>query len=177
MSEYAVLIPRVTTENGVALLLEVRSDKVRQPGEICFPGGRIEAGETPADAAVRETCEELGITAELITEIEEPVIEVMGDGRVVYSVEAKLLLDDISELDLSLDEVAEVFLLPEKWLRDNPPAFYDLSVTVDSDLPAELKRYLAGYGDYRRTGSTDYWEYEGHGIWGLTARLIRSKLK
>lgn len=60
MTGYSVLMPFVTTENGDALLLEIRSDNVKQPGEICFPGGRIESGETPAETAVRETCEELG---------------------------------------------------------------------------------------------------------------------
>jgi 8-oxo-dGTP pyrophosphatase MutT (NUDIX family) len=58
MADYAVLIPFVTTEEGKALLLEVRSQLVKQPGEICFPGGRVEAGETPVETAVRETCED-----------------------------------------------------------------------------------------------------------------------
>lgn len=188
MSEYAVLIPWVKTEYGDALLLEVRSDKVRQPGEICFPGGRIEDGESPSEAAIRETTEELGITSDRIRICPEPVIEVMGDGRVVYSVEAVLdigvtasdtgeVIPDYGGLSISYDEVADVFLMPRKWLEENPPAFYDLSLTEDEDLPAELARYLARYGDYRRTGSTDYIEYEGRGIWGLTARIIRRLLK
>ena len=188
MSEYAVLIPWVKTEYGDALLLEVRSDKVRQPGEICFPGGRIEDGESPSEAAIRETAEELGITSDRIRVCPEPVIEGMGDGRVVYSVEAVLdigvtasdtgeVIPDYGGLSISYDEVADVFLVPKKWLEDNPPVFYDLSVTGDEDLPAELAKYLARYGDYRRTGSTDYIEYEGRGIWGLTARIIRRLLK
>ena len=187
MSEYAVLIPWVKTEYGDALLLEVRSDKVRQPGEICFPGGRIEDGESPSEAAIRETAEELGIIADRIRICSKPVIEVMGDGRVVYSVEAVLDIGvtapdagefalDTGGLSISYDEVADVFLVPRKWLEENPPGFYDLSVTEDRDLPAELAKYLARYGDYRRTGSTDYIEYEGRGIWGLTARIIRRLL-
>ena len=200
MSEYAVLIPWVKTEYGDAMLMEVRSDKVRQPGEICFPGGRIEDGESPVEAAVRETTEELGIMADRIRICSEPMIEVMGDGRVVYSVEAVLdiwkdgvlrisetsdessglrLSDYLEEqgiLSISHDEVAEVFLVTRKWIEENPPVFYDLSITEDKDLPAELAKYLARYGDYRRTGSTDYIEYEGRGIWGLTARIIRRLL-
>ncbi|MGI6400788.1 MAG: NUDIX domain-containing protein [Thermoguttaceae bacterium] len=38
-----------------------RSDKVIAPGALCFPGGGIEKGETPADAAVREFREEVGL--------------------------------------------------------------------------------------------------------------------
>ena len=35
-----------------------------------------------------------------------------------------------------------------------------------------LRGYLANYGEFRRRGETYYWEYEGRGIWGLTARII-----
>jgi 8-oxo-dGTP pyrophosphatase MutT (NUDIX family) len=41
----AILIPIVRETDGPALLMEVRSLNVWQPGEICFPGGHIEAGE------------------------------------------------------------------------------------------------------------------------------------
>ena len=92
MADYAVLIPFVTTEEGKALLLEVRSQLVKQPGEICFPGGRVEAGETPAETAVRETCEELGLKPEDIEVISEPETEteMMADGRRVFSVKAEI---------------------------------------------------------------------------------------
>ena len=173
MDRYAVLIPRVRTGGGYALLLEVRSQKVRQPGEVCFPGGRAESGETVIEAAVRETCEELGVSAgdiEVISEL-DPLI--MGDGRAVYPVSAVLNIEDIESLRLSEDEVAEVFLLPESWLAESEPAHFDLALTPDEDLPEKLLGYLSHYGDYRRTGATDYMEYEGHGIWGLTARIIR----
>lgn len=172
MSEYAVLVPWVNSEEGRSLLLEVRSLSVKQPGEICFPGGRLESGETPADAAVRETCEELGIGPEAVEVISEPALEVMASGRTVYRVEALLHVGEIETLDISRDEVSEVFLIPEKWLRDNPPEFYDLGSTADEALPAELAKYLTGYDSFRLNGSTCYWEYEGHGIWGLTARII-----
>ena len=122
---YAVLIPWVKTEDGDALLLEVRSEKVKQPGEVCFPGGRVEPGETTAEAAVRETCEELRLTPgdiEVITEL-EPLI--MGDGREVHPVSARLSTSDIRSLDLSKDEVAEVFLLPAVWLAEHHRARSD----------------------------------------------------
>ena len=123
MSKYAVLIPLVNTDGGDALLMELRSQKVRQPGEVCFPGGRAEPGETAVEAAVRETCEELGVTPDMIEVLGELKPLVMGDGREV--------------------------------------------------LPEKLLGYLARYGDYRHRGKTDYIEYEGYGIWGLTARILR----
>ena len=59
---YAVLCPLVERPDGLHLLFEVRSAALhRQPGEVCFPGGRMEAGETPEQCALRETEEELSI--------------------------------------------------------------------------------------------------------------------
>lgn len=51
-----------------ALLFEVRSKRLEmQPGEICFPGGRIESGETPETAALRELWEELRVPSRQVT--------------------------------------------------------------------------------------------------------------
>ena len=213
MADYAVLIPFVTTEEGKALLLEVRSQLVKQPGEICFPGGRVEAGETPAETAVRETCEELGLKPEDIEVFAEPEIEteMMADGRRVFSVKAQIkCLSDAAissqefgpyangthenrpyvhgphenrpyesgahELDKALTlneaEVADVFLLPVLWIEGHAPEYYVLSDAADEELPEVLRGYLANYGEFRRRGETYYWEYEGRGIWGLTARII-----
>jgi len=46
-----------------------RSQSVIAPGKICFPGGRIEAGETPHQALVRECFEELGVAVEPIRQL------------------------------------------------------------------------------------------------------------
>lgn len=174
MTEYAVLVPIVEAENGEALLMEVRSEKVKQPGEVCFPGGRIEKGETPIDTAMRETCEELGICPDVITVSGEPELHVMSDGRRVWAVRAGLDIDILSDITLSEDEVSEAFLLPVNWLRDNPPRNFDVSRKSGEELPEKLLEHLSHYSRSRSTEMTDYWEYEGRGIWGLTARIIRS---
>ena len=41
-SKYAILLPLIQKEDGLHILFEVRSLKLRsQPGEICFPGGEL----------------------------------------------------------------------------------------------------------------------------------------
>lgn len=176
-SQYAVLIPLVKTDTGDALLLEVRSEKVRQPGEVCFPGGRSECGETVIDTAVRETCEELGLKPEDIEVISEVEPLIMGDGREIHPVKARLHVDGTEGLLLSEEEVSEVFLLPLDWIRDNPSVHYNLAKTPDEKLPDKLLGYLTHYGNYRDSGETGWLEYEGHGIWGLTAKIIGNAVK
>ena len=61
---FAVLVPLVYEKGEPSLLFEVRADTLnRQPGEVCFPGGRMEGGETPLQCALRETEEELSLPA------------------------------------------------------------------------------------------------------------------
>lgn len=58
---YAVVLPVVFAPDCAELLIEVRAAGISQAGDPCFPGGKIEPGETPAEAAARELAEELGI--------------------------------------------------------------------------------------------------------------------
>lgn len=169
---YAVLVPLVESEQGTGLLLEVRTEYVKQPGEICFPGGKIEYGETAVDAAARETCEELGIAPGNIQVIREMETEVMADGKAIRPVLAKVGRRAAENIVLSDCEVAGTFVIPLRWLSENRPAHYDLAVTEEIALPEKLRGYLENYGRFRRAGQTYYIEYEGHGIWGFTARVI-----
>jgi coenzyme A diphosphatase NUDT7 len=56
---FAVLVPLIEIDGELNIIYEVRSNSITQPGEISFPGGRIEEGESPQEAAIRETSEEL----------------------------------------------------------------------------------------------------------------------
>lgn len=62
----SVVIPLIACKDGIEILFEKRNSKIPQGGEICFPGGVIEDGETPDITAVRELKEELLINDEQI---------------------------------------------------------------------------------------------------------------
>ena len=66
VGEWAILVPLVEVAGELCLLFETRAETLigHQPGEVCFPGGRREAGERPDETALRETFEELGIPPE-----------------------------------------------------------------------------------------------------------------
>ena len=65
----AVLIPLVQVDGEWHILFEVRSFTMRkQPGDISFPGGRIDSTDpSPLAAALRETYEELGVDPKTVT--------------------------------------------------------------------------------------------------------------
>ena len=174
--ESAVLVPLAETPEGLSFLMEVRSMNVMQPGEICFPGGGIEDGETAAQAAVRETEEELGIAAEQI-EILSELPEDRIRSRRVHAVLAKISSYDPEKLILAENEVSEVFTLPLAWLKNHEPAEYDLHDPYSPDLPDKLRNYLRNYDLEGRGAKTYYWEYKNHGIWGLSARILVKTLK
>jgi mutator protein MutT len=64
----AVLIALADGEQGAEVLLTRRSRHLRNhKGEISFPGGRMDPGETPAQTALREATEEVGLDPRLVT--------------------------------------------------------------------------------------------------------------
>ncbi|MFD4293339.1 NUDIX hydrolase [Rhodococcus sp. NPDC058505] len=60
----AVALALVERDDGPVLLLTLRPGRMRaHPGQFALPGGGIDPGETPAQAALRELDEEVGVTA------------------------------------------------------------------------------------------------------------------
>lgn len=171
----AVLLPFIETEDGWDLLFEVRSDTVSQPGEVSLPGGHLEENESPEDAVIRETCEELGLdtrSVELLGSLQKEQIQ---GGRQVQPF-VGMIDRQAAETIVCSDEVDSVFRVPLSFFLANEPERYRYTMTMNDDpaLPPVLRRHLQVEKPY---GMTKYWEYEGYGIWGLTARILWKYLK
>ena len=175
--EYAILVPLVQWEGQRCLLFETRADTLvgHQPGEVCFPGGRREHGETPRETALRETWEELGIPREKIRILGRLDFIAHRANFILYPVLALVEEEAVDGLHLNPDEVAEVFQVPLEHLRNEPPLeyHYDLIPRPDENFPYEL---IGIPRDYRwQIGGEDVpiYPWKGHIIWGLTGRITR----
>src|SRR5262249_30380210 len=62
----AVLVPIVLGAELSVLLTQRSHDMASHPGQISFPGGKVEGGEGALACALREACEEIGLGAEFI---------------------------------------------------------------------------------------------------------------
>ncbi|KAK6026022.1 hydrolase, NUDIX family [Ostertagia ostertagi] len=61
-SNMSVLIPLLDVKSTPSVLFTKRSIHLKSHrGEVCFPGGRMEDGESAEEAALRETHEEIGV--------------------------------------------------------------------------------------------------------------------
>jgi 8-oxo-dGTP pyrophosphatase MutT (NUDIX family) len=170
---YSVLVPLVERDGVLHLLYQLRADTLRrQPGEVGFPGGTIEAGETPLACAIRETVEELGISRESIDVIGElDCIRSRGDFT-MYAFLAAVADADFTRT-YNRAEVQEVFLVPVSFFLENEPEIhrYELAPKVGADFPYDR---IQPKGAYKwRTGSeiVPIYNYGDRSIWGLTGRI------
>lgn len=154
----SVLIPVVGATDPF-LIFTVRTDTVRRhKGQISFPGGAVDASDaTPVDAALRETHEEIGLDPASVTVIGElDTFPTFVSGYIVTPYVGWLAERPL--LDLNPAEVASVLEVP----------LAELSETIRSE---------PGFTHEGRTYPTEAWVWEGHVIWGVTARIIRQFLE
>ncbi len=148
----AVLVP-IVLHPVPSLLLTLRAALLTaHAGQVSFPGGRIEPGETPEQAAVREAAEEVGLDPRLPSLLGRLPDHLTGTGYRITPVVALL----VPPLHLTPDpaEVAECFELP-------------LEVVLDPAAPERRQRDFQGQ---RREFWV--WPHESHYIWGATAAIL-----
>ena len=176
---YAVLCPLLEGEDGLRLLFEVRAPQLRQGGEVCFPGGRMEPGETPQDCALRETEEELSIPREAVTLLGTPDFICSQRGFLLRPVLGLVSQAGLQSLRPSPAEVAEAFTVPLAFFQETPPDLrrYELVPQVPEDFPYGPVGIPQDYPWSHGWVEIPIWRYGGHAIWGMTARLVREIIR
>ena len=172
---YAVLCPLVERPDGLHLLYEVRARNLRQGGEVCFPGGRMEAGEDAVTCALRETEEELSIPRSTVEVLGTPDFICNQRGFLLQPVLGIVSPDGMAAMEPSPAEVAEVFTVPLQFFRDTPPQIftYDLAPQVPDSFPYEAVGISPDYPWAHGSVEVPIWHYGCHTVWGMTARLTR----
>ena len=146
----AVLAP-IVLEPGPAVILTVRAAALsRHAGEISFPGGLSEPGETLAQTALREAQEEVGI--------EPAQVEVLGFLPPIHTVEFTLMVVPVVG---RLEGVPTLHPSPREVARILTPRLEDLA-------DESAWRF-----EYWREHRVWFYELDGEILWGATASMVR----
>jgi 8-oxo-dGTP pyrophosphatase MutT (NUDIX family) len=154
----AVLIALFDGDHGAEVLLTRRAWHLRShKGEVCFPGGRQDDGETPVQAALREAHEEVLLDPSQVMVVGElDHLATLASYSLIVPIVARL--DRRPVLSAGTSEVDRIFTTPlvdflradtfreEHWTRD------DITFPVT------------------------FFELDDETVWGATARLLRDLL-
>ncbi len=151
----AVLVPVVRREQGLSLVLTERAAHLStHAGQVAFPGGRVEPGESAAEAALREAEEEIGLSPSHVEPIGYLPPYFSGTGYRVQPMVA--VLEENARFTPDANEVARLFEVP-------------LAHVLDT------RRYRRGEIFWRgRERSFFILDYPDAYIWGVTAGIMRS---
>jgi 8-oxo-dGTP pyrophosphatase MutT (NUDIX family) len=151
----AVLVPLIQRQSGIQVVLTKRSSRLEHhPGQIAFPGGKVEqSDESVFAAAVREAHEEIALPLASVEVLGALAPHETVTNFIVTPVVGRINGDFVAQPEAG--EVAEVFEVPLAFVTD-PSRF-----TVESRMWQRRRRYYytVPYGPYY--------------IWGATARILR----
>lgn len=147
-SVLALLHP--TSDGPAVVLIERPSHLKKHPGQIAFPGGRREEGESRLEAALRETTEEIGVAA--------TSVDVLGALTPLFIPPSNFCvypyvgwISDLPPMVLDPGEVASAFSHPLAQFVDGPRELVELRA-LGRAVPA--------------------WRINGHTVWGATAMML-----
>lgn len=173
---YSVLVPLIELRGELHLLYEVRAESLKtQPGQVSFPGGKIEEGETPEECAVREACEELCLKPQDIRVISPLDYLHTYSNFTMYPFLGVIDYDKCKQVTASPHEVKEIFFVPLKYLMETEPLIYNSDVypKIPDNFPYEKINESNGYSWRKGSTSIPIYQYEGRAIWGLTALITQ----
>jgi 8-oxo-dGTP pyrophosphatase MutT (NUDIX family) len=162
----AVLVALFDEGGETRLILTRRASTLREHrGEVSFPGGRSDEGETPIDTALRETHEEVGIAPSAITPVGSlsPIVTFAFQSSIFPIVgfleEPPLMVTDPAEVELAFsvalaDLLVDGAFLEERWHRSMSP------------FPADQEGYFPIY----------LFRLPHDLLWGATARVVTELL-
>lgn len=149
----AAVLVAITDRPDPGLVLTVRRDDLRtHAGQVAFPGGRIDPGETPCQAALREAHEELDLDPDVVSIFGEADLYRTVTGYQVTPV-VGLVPPDL-ELTPNPAEVAGWFEAPLDFVLD----------------PANQRRMSAEFRG--RTRHYYQIDWQDRRIWGATAAML-----
>lgn len=155
----SVLLAIVLREQPMVLLTERTAHLSTHSGQVAFPGGRADPEDaTPADTALREAFEEVGLEPRYVDVLGTLPVYVTGSSFIITPVVALVQPDCV--LTPNPYEVADLFEVPLAFLLD----------------PANHQRHLLEMEGIRREWfSMPYQDGDkSHYIWGATAGMLRN---
>ncbi|RLE25107.1 MAG: CoA pyrophosphatase [Actinobacteria bacterium] len=154
----AVLVALLDGDDGVEVLLTRRSMELRNHrGEISFPGGRLDSGETPVETALREAHEEVGLDPS-----------------------ASTIVGELGHLNTI---VSQSYIVPIVAVLDKRPQLVAHPPEVDRILWTPLSEFsMPGTYRFEHWGVAPdghplhFFELDDETVWGATARILMELL-
>jgi 8-oxo-dGTP pyrophosphatase MutT (NUDIX family) len=155
----AVLVPVYCQNGQYYLVLTKRTEAVKtHKGQIAFPGGVFEAADgTLLQTAVREACEEIGLSAD--------EVDILGG------------LDEVTTR--TSDFIISPFVGWIKWPSKLQPSAGEVAAVLTAPVSALLNESSLRHEiEFRDGQPVDqfFYQYRGEVIWGATARILHQFL-
>lgn len=171
----AIFVPLIEKDNELYILFEVRAKHLKkQPGEVCFPGGKVDETDlNEEEAAIRELCEELGLEQKDI-EVFAPLDVLVTPFRgIIYPFVGEIKKPEL--ISPNKGEVEEVFLVPLSYLLETEPKQFQMNIhfEADNDFPFDLIANKKSYQNRKQSSIELFYFYNQYVIWGLTARVLQ----